>query len=577
MGVHYTPRLLAEFLAERIVHHLEPMQASRGLRILDPSCGDGALLEALLSTMSARDRRCTFDVVGVETDPRAIARAESRLSALDGARLTLVEGDFLDCAAADPERHTLWEAPPPAPGLPGGFDAVIANPPYVRTQVLGAEQARRLAARYRLAGRVDLYHAFFVAVTGVVKPGGIMGILTSNRFLSTLTGRTLRGFLAEHHDLLEVIDLGDTKLFEAAVLPAILVCRRRSGMGDRAKQRPRFTRIYADPDTAVEPARSARTATSVIEALRCGKSGTYRTPAGVFRLTSGHLALGPDPTQVWSLTSRDETAWLERVREAAWGRFEDVASVRVGIKTTADEVFIRSDWDALPPELRPEPELLHPLLTHEDACRWARPVAQAPAASILYPHRVVAGRRRPIELRDYPRAAAYLARHKARLEGRKYVLEAGRRWYEIWVPQDPAGWTEPKVVFPDISPEPRFYLDIDGHLVDGDCYWVTVRPGWPSRTLYLLMAIANSSLARRYHDLAFNNKLYSSRRRYLTQYVTQYPLPDPASSLSERIIRIAEEMHREAAAGQGRPDPARIRELDNLVYGVFGLRAEEGR
>ena len=62
------------------------------------------------------------------------------------------------------------------------FDAVIANPPYVRTQVLGAATAQELARRFRLTGRVDLYHAFAKAIANVLKPGGILGLLTSNRF-----------------------------------------------------------------------------------------------------------------------------------------------------------------------------------------------------------------------------------------------------------------------------------------------------------------------------------------------------------------------------------------------------------
>jgi hypothetical protein len=148
-------------------------------------------------------------------------------------------------------------------------------------------------------------------------------------------------------------------------------------------------------------------------------------------------------------------------------------------------------------------------------------------ARILYPHEVHDGRRRAIDLNRYPRAKAYLELHRKRLESRRYVLAAGRQWYEIWVPQNPQAWAQPKVVVPDISAEPRFYLDRSGCLVGGDCYWMTLRPGVRSDLIYLLLAVANSSSMTRFHDLAFNNKLYSTRRRYITQYVTKYPYPDP--------------------------------------------------
>jgi len=44
---------------------------------------------------------------------------------------------------------------------------------------------------------------------------------------------------------------------------------------------------------------------------------------------------------------------------------------------------------------------------------------------------------------------------------------SGREWYEIWVPQDPAAWDQPKLVFRDISEEPMFWIDHDGAVVNG--------------------------------------------------------------------------------------------------------------
>ena len=42
-----------------------------------------------------------------------------------------------------------------------------------------------------------------------------------------------------------------------------------------------------------------------------------------------------------------------------------------------------------------------------------------------------------------------------------------------------------------------------------------------------------------YHDLAFQNRLYAGRRRYLTQYVNLYPLPRFDSEISKEIVRLA--------------------------------------
>ena len=83
----------------------------------------------------------------------------------------------------------------------------------------------------------------------------------------------------------------------------------------------------------------------------------------------------------------------------------------MGIKTTADEVYLRDDWDRLPDGVRPERKLLRPLLTHYEANRWfAGP--ERKRKQVLYPHMVRDGRRMPVELDEYPRAAAYLVATK---------------------------------------------------------------------------------------------------------------------------------------------------------------------
>ena len=86
------------------------------------------------------------------------------------------------------------------------------------------------------------------------------------------------------------------------------------------------------------------------------------------------------------LESDESRSWLEATRSRTVMHFGDIADIRVGIKTTADNVFIREDWD----ELRPEAELLRPLLTHHVAARWR--VGRTTTTRVLYPHATDAAR-----------------------------------------------------------------------------------------------------------------------------------------------------------------------------------------
>jgi adenine-specific DNA-methyltransferase len=208
-GVHYTPPELANFLARRLLAHLK---AGVALSVLDPAAGEGELLAAVAATTRPATKR--LSLIGVDRDERAVARAHQRLVEMGSEDGQILVGDFLQGVDALDGRV---------------FDAVISNPPYVRTQVLGAAAAQELAERFELTGRVDLYQAFVHAMTERLRPGGVLALLCSNRFLSIQAGAALRELLSRKYELCEIYDLGDTKLFEAAVLPAIVIARRCEG------------------------------------------------------------------------------------------------------------------------------------------------------------------------------------------------------------------------------------------------------------------------------------------------------------------------------------------------------------
>jgi adenine-specific DNA-methyltransferase len=544
-GRHYTPPELAGFLARRSAARIP---AGRKLRILDPACGDGELLLSAASAAAQQGHEVT-ELAGLDLDPAAIGLARRRLAGVP-VPVSLSVRDFI-------------RVPDEGPPL-GQFDLIITNPPYVRTQVLGAEVSRQLAARFQLHGRIDLTHAFVAVMRQLLAPGGVIALLCSNRFLSTRAGLNTRRLLGDGYLLHEVYDLGDTKLFEAAVLPAIVVAEKRANRPG-ADRPARFTRIYAAPGGGAPARRHA----SVLAALDHGGDGRVAVGARNFVVETGEL-VRDDPRDPWRLGRPGDARWFADVMAGCWKTYGEIAKIRVGIKTTADAVFIRENWDDLPEHERPEPQLLLPLITHGDARAWR--VSPAPAAKVLYPYDLTADRRRVLPLAGYPRARAYLAGHEERLRGRRYVADAGRAWYEIWVPQRPALWVKPKLVFPDISEKPRFAIDSSGAVVNGDCYWISCED-LPSMDLaYLMLAVANSGLGVRFYDIACGNRLYSGKRRWITQYVAKLPLPDPASLPARRAAELARDLSGpDAAAGGG---AAALAELDDLVGRAFlGPRA----
>jgi len=546
-GAHYTPPELAAFVAEQIVAHIDASSAS--LRVLDPAIGDGALMEALVLRLDGAK------VTGFDTDASALSEARDRLAQFVPAdRLDLQKADFTNLCLHATGTDLF------AQGQIGPFDSVIANPPYVRTQVMGARRAQEIANAFQLSGRVDLYFSFLLCIASVLRPGGVAGVIVSNRFMTTRSGEEIRRRLLSEFEILHVWDFGDTKLFEAAVLPAVLILRkRRSDTG--AGTAPRMSAIY----TTSEPAE--KHAHSVFEALQF--SGNVSVNGETFMVRHGTLNHGESPDGVWRLATKSGDAWLDTVERHTHYTFGDIGKVRVGVKSTADKVFVRHDWHLMPDDAKPE--LLRPLLTHHNARRY-RADTEARPTQILYPHEVEEGRKRSVDLSRFPKSAFYLAQHRAQLEKRHYVLDAGREWFELWVPQNPDAWRLPKLVFPDISEKPVFWLDLEGAVVNGDCYWIAPQTEAETDLLWLALGVGNSTFIEEFYDHVFHNKLYAGRRRFMTQYVERFPIPDPSTHIAGEIVGCAKAMH----ANPCRRDAAELQKrIDLLVRQAFGVSSEE--
>ena len=318
----------------------------------------------------------------------------------------------------------------------------------------------------------------------------------------------------------ELVDLGDTKLFDAAVLPAIISGRcRHNGSKNGGR---RFRSVY---EVSRHESEDPQQVSSVLAALADDISGLVSVEDRVFFIRDGRLDPGGDPHNPWNPLDAKTLEHFRVIRRRKNAILKDLVKVRVGVKTTADSVFIRSDWNKLPDSVRPERELLHPLITHRDVHPWS---CEPGSQQILYPHCEHQGRTRAVDLDRYPRAAAYLEEHRERLASRKYIADAGREWFEVWVPQKPASWSLQKVVFPDISLTPRFAIDQSGAIVNGDCYWMAVDD---DDLAEVIAAVGNSSFCTWFYDSACGNFLYAGRRRFMTQYIERLPIPEPTSDL----------------------------------------------
>ncbi len=102
-----------------------------------------------------------------------------------------------------------------------GFDIVIANPPYVRQEKIAPPTdlsprdyksaiQRNIQALWDksvdVPGRADLYVPFFFTGLSLLKPGGVLCLITSNAWLDVDYGKAVQAFLLRHSRWLMTID-----------------------------------------------------------------------------------------------------------------------------------------------------------------------------------------------------------------------------------------------------------------------------------------------------------------------------------------------------------------------------------
>ncbi|MDD7986660.1 N-6 DNA methylase [Lentisphaera marina] len=537
-GAHYTPSRLSDFMTQQLLKSWLGVDKQSLVKVLDPAVGDGQLIHSLLKELIKKGF-INIHVSAYDTDLEAIRHCKQSLIAMyPEVKFSFFNEDFLEGFLAKKRKKK--------------YDLIISNPPYVRSQELGAELSRALANEFNLSGSLDLSHAFILAMGMSLKKTSKFAVLVSNRLLSLKGAWALREYMVDNFKVDHVWDFGDSKLFQAAVLPLVFV----AGLG-RMKSACPFTTIYEDKShDSSKPLEM-----DLFEALDKDQVVNYQ--GMTLRITQGDLDFDQGEHSRWAQKTAIKDGWLQEVEKHTFCRFGDINKISVGIKSTADKVFIKQDWLAMDENERPE--VLKPLITHYEAAQYIAEVN--PASLVLYTHEYRDGHKRVIELETYPKTKAYLEAHAKILKARKYLQESKtRRWYEIWVAHDPEKWKHAKIVFRDISAKPLFWLDKSGAVVNGDCYWLSSMGLENLDMIYLALAVGNSRFIEQFYDAKFNNKLYSGRRRFITQYVKEFPLPNPQGEIARAIIDLVKKTY-----DLGVFDDRVKEQINDLVDQAFGV------
>jgi hypothetical protein len=540
-----------------------------GERVLDPSCGNGALLQraaAWQTWLSDADVPDTSTLWGVELEADAVALARRRL----------------------PDAHILHQnfftLVPDEP-----FDAIVGNPPFTRAEWFGRLR-RHAASQMRMFGRDDggvgtakepvipghlwrqglsrragLHTYFFLHGARFLREGGRFGFVMPNNWLDVAYAHELKQFLLDQFKLLAFIESTVERWFDSArVNTCLVILEKCSDPMARAGHLVRFVQLRDPLRQLVGYPPEDRAHFSQVESLV-----TRLLPAQDRTTASARVRVVPQDTlqarEKWGIVWRGPALMRQVQQHAARRHLAPLsrwARVQRGFTTGANAFFYLDEtaqarWEIEAPFRQP----LLKSLRRVDRLQLTRADCFHDVLCVP-PTAALAG----------SNVAAYIAWGEARGYHERRTCQSRTPWY-VLPAQQPAPLVLPKGIWG------RFFVPLleDPVCVDQQLYQLHLAP---AVSPLAAAALLNSAwLALQLELLGRGN--FGEGVLWLAGYEVEHVLlPDPRylevsqiATLEEHFTALAAQpVHADFATEMARP--AR-QALDRYVFGLMGFSETE--
>ncbi len=444
----------------------------------------------------------------------------------------------------DPQAPTfLWKLHFGEIMAKGRFDIVIANPPYVRHETISS-YAPLLKERYSVAAsRADLFIFFYEQSYNILKDGGVLTYITSNKYFRAAYGKKLRPFLSQKLTIETLIDFGDAPVFDAIAYASIIIGTKKP------PEKSHKLRAYV---WRLED--SLNRINQVLD-------------AGSFEIQQSKLS-----ADGWQLEAPASFSLLEKIRANGVPLAKHVGGqFNRGIITGLNEAFIIDGKrrDELIAEDPNSAELIKPYLRGKDVKRWK--VNHKDLYLITFPfgfHK---------QLDKYPSILKHLTAFEEKLKKRGQCTssragkgEGQHHWLEL--DNNPKleylnSFAGKKVVMPAIERQTAFVVDQGHYSNDKTNICVTDEPEF-------LCAILNSQ-ATWWQITQIAATKQNGYYEFKPLYIRKISIPTASQADKSRLIELSKSCVTAAAKNDTSSLQTLESEINRIVYRLFDLKASE--
>lgn len=434
----------------------------------------------------------------------------------------------------------------------GGFDVVIGNPPYV--QIQGMEKELKEGYKeanyknYVLTG--DIYQLFFEKSLDVLKIGGIVGMITSNKWMRAGYGAVTRDYFYRNANVNGVIDLGAGRFQGATVDTSIILYSKKD---DEIKiNEPREFKALKFYDDLIE-----------LNNIKFGDD----------RVIAYH-------DKEWVIMNNIENSIFEKINKHKPLKDWDINIYR-GILTGFNEAFIIDEEtkNNLIKEDAKSAEIIKPVLRGRDIKRYSCNYDNG--LYLINTHNGIKEKNiPPIDIKDYPAIKKHLDKYYKELSKR---LDKGITPYNLRNCAYLLEFDKPKIIYQEICQQASYSLDEDNSFINNTAYIMVSK----NYSLKLLLGLLNSKLYWWFFTKN-NMTLGSSGIRMLAMYIETLPIPEVDKDTESKLVNLVDNIIdlNKKLSSEKNPNTvemlnARIqavdKAIDKIVYSLYNLTDEEIR
>lgn len=423
-------------------------------------------------------------------------------------------------------------------GISDGFDIVIGNPPYIQLQ----NDKGKLGKLYEPCGYKtfdstgDIYALFYERGNNLLRPGGTLCYITSNKWMRAGYGENLRGYLTEHTHPLRLIDFGETHVFESAtVMTNILLFQH-----------------------AASPKQVTVKATQIGE--------DFNDPATLRQYVANHNIICTYSTyEPWVIMPD----YLRRLNKKVEQQGKPLKSWNIvinrGILTGYDKAFFVTeeqrqkilDACVTDDERKRTAEIIRPMLRGKDITAYGTNWEKK-RLYLINTHNGVKPSTPRIDIEDYPSLKEHFDKFLVRLTKRS---DQGDTPYNLRNCAYLFDFDNLKIVYPETTKFMPFYYDSQKFLCNKTCFYMR------GEHLSYLTALFNSSLFKYCFRESFP-VLFGGARELKKESLELIPVKDVDDATDKAFEELVKDIQQEYTIDKAKA-------IDQRIFDIYGLTPEE--